>query len=93
MTRPSVQRISAFESQLLIRQLLDRAEVCTAEVGGADKGPISGAKGTSERREKPSVTRSLNRLLPASVLSRVRAPSPVVPAMHSVILMEYMASQ
>ena len=40
-----------------------RAEVYRAEVGG----PITVARGTSERQKKPSVTRSFNRLLLASV--------------------------
>jgi hypothetical protein len=34
---------------------------------GSDKGPITVTQGTSERQKKPSVTRSFNRLLPASV--------------------------
>ena len=42
---------------------------------GSDKGPIRVAIGTSERQKKPSVTRSFNRLLPASVLSRHPAGS------------------
>ena len=40
---------------------------------GSDKGPIRVAVGTSERQKKPSVTRSFNRLLPASVLSRQKS--------------------
>jgi hypothetical protein len=40
--------------------------------------------GVSERQKKPSVTRSFNRLLLASVLSlqRSRGSGPVVPATH-----------
>jgi hypothetical protein len=36
----------------------------------SDKGPITVTEGISERQKKPSVTRSFNRLLLASVLSR-----------------------
>ena len=37
---------------------------------GSDKGPITVTRGSPECQKKPSVTRSFNRLLPASVLSR-----------------------
>src|ERR1700739_1330767 len=40
---------------------------------GSDKGPITVTRGISERQKKPSGTRSFNRLLPASVLSRQRS--------------------
>jgi len=53
---------------------------------GSNKGPITVARGTSERQKKPSVTRSFNRLLLASVTAEVAGSSPVVPAIDSKAL-------
>ncbi len=84
MTAVSRVAISTFlvvHIRLNLENLRQKYGGIRAEVGG----PITVARGTSERKKKPSVTRSFNRLLLASVLSRqrsrVRAPPspPLIP--------------